>query len=137
MGSRRKSRILAVQALYSWEMTACEPESLYEFPWRSPSVDEETLVFARLLVAGTIDQVVDIDSHINAQLEHWDFSRLSKVDLAILRISAYELLYQSDTPANVAIDEAIGIAKEFGARDSYRFINGVLDGIRKRGKPSE
>ena len=132
MGSRRKSRILAVQALYSWDMTACEPDALYAFPWRSPTVAEDTLTFARLLVAGTLEHIDEIDRHITAQLEHWDFSRLARVDLAILRVSGYELLFQGDTPATVTIDEAIGIAKEFSDRDSFRFINGVLDGIRKR-----
>jgi N utilization substance protein B len=73
-----------------------------------------------------------VDRSIIRQLEHWDFSRLNKVDLAILRISAYCLLFQSDIPPSVTIDEAIDIAKEFGTDDSYRFINGVLDGIRKQ-----
>jgi N utilization substance protein B len=54
------------------------------------------------------------------------------VDLAILRISVYCLLFQADIPPSVTIDEAIDIAKEFGTDDSYRFINGVLDGIRKQ-----
>jgi N utilization substance protein B len=136
MGSRRKSRILAVQALYSWEMTSCDPGTLYDFSWRSPSIEEDTLTFARLLVAGTLENIDQVDEQIKAQLEHWDFSRLARVDLAILRVSAYQLLYQPDIPDSVAIDEAIGIAKEFAANESYRFINGVLDGIRKRSAAS-
>ncbi len=54
------------------------------------------------------------------------------MDLAILRLSAYCLLFQQDIPSSVTIDEAVDIAKEFGTDDSYRFINGVLDGIRKQ-----
>ncbi len=72
-----------------------------------------------------------IDEKIKEHLEHWDFSRLSRVDLAILRMSVFCLLYQPDIPATVTIDEAIDIAREFGTDDSYRFINGVLDSIQK------
>jgi N utilization substance protein B len=72
-----------------------------------------------------------VDGAIKRHLEHWDFSRLNKVDQAILRVSVYCLLYQPSIPASVTIDEAIDIAKEYGTDDSYRFINGVLDGIRK------
>jgi N utilization substance protein B len=68
---------------------------------------------------------------IRKHLQNWDFSRLNKVDLAVLRISVYALMYQPDTAPSIIINEAIGISKEFGTDDSYRFINGVLDGIRK------
>ena len=83
------------------------------------------------MITGTIENQADIDRAISEHLEHWDFSRLARVDLAILRISVYCLLYQANIPPTVTIDEAIDIAKEFGSDDSYRFVNGVLDGIRK------
>ncbi len=92
---------------------------------------DESLEFATLLITGTMENLGSIDSAIKNQLEHWDFKRLARVDLAILRISVYCLLYQKSIPATVTIDEAIDIAKEFGSDDSYRFVNGVLDGIRK------
>jgi N utilization substance protein B len=66
---------------------------------------------------------------IGKHLKNWDFSRLNRVDLAILRMSAYTLMYQKDTPASVVINEAIGISREFGTDESFRFINGVLDSI--------
>jgi N utilization substance protein B len=68
---------------------------------------------------------------IRRHLENWDISRLNRVDLAILRMSVYTLMYQSELAPSIVINEAIGIAKEFGTDDSYRFINGVLDGIRR------
>jgi N utilization substance protein B len=83
------------------------------------------------MIAGTIEQIDVIDSMIKKHLEHWAFERLRKVDLAILRVGAYSIFYQKDIPAQISIDEAIEIAKEYGSEDSYRFINGVLDGIRK------
>jgi len=136
MGIRRKGRILAFQALFAHELSGMGLAELQDFSWLDPQdlerIREESRDFARLLVAGTLEKLADVDSTIVRQLEHWDFSRLNKVDLAILRISAYCLLFQTDIPSSVTIDEAIDIAKEFGTDDSYRFINGVLDGIRKQ-----
>jgi N utilization substance protein B len=136
MGIRRKGRILAFQALYAHELSGIGLAELQAFAWLDPEdlerVQEESRDFARLLIAGTLEKLADVDACIVRQLEHWDFSRLNKVDLAILRVSVYCLLYQADIPHTVTIDEAIDIAKEFGTDDSYRFINGVLDGIRKQ-----
>lgn len=135
MGSRRKSRILALQALYSWGFTGAAVEELINFPWldeeRRSAYGEDTLQFAALLVKGTLERVDELDRRIEEQLEHWNFSRLAKVDLAILRFSTYSLIFQNDIPASITIDEAIDIAKKYGNDDSYRFVNGVLDGIRK------
>jgi N utilization substance protein B len=136
MGARRKGRILAFQALYAHELTGMPVGELAQFSWldqeNQEKIKPESMDFARLLVQGTIEKLPDVDGHIRKQLEHWDFSRLNKVDLAILRISAYCLIFQADIPPSVTIDEAIDIAREFGTDDSYRFINGVLDGIRKQ-----
>ncbi|MDR2589170.1 MAG: transcription antitermination factor NusB [Spirochaetales bacterium] len=87
--------------------------------------------FAAVLTAGTIENIGRIDEEISRLLEHWDFSRLLRIDLAILRVSAYSLLFIKDIPATVVIDEAVDIAKEFGTDDSYRFVNGILDALRK------
>jgi len=139
MGARRKGRILAIQALYAHELAGSEAGELAGFAWLDAQdkekISEDSRVFARLLIQGTLENLAEIDRYIKKQLEHWDFGRLNKVDLAILRISAYCLLFQADIPASVTIDEAIDIAKEFGTDDSYRFVNGVLDGIRKQIKP--
>ncbi len=90
------------------------------------------MAFPRLLAAGTIENIGRVDDVIREALEHWDISRLAKVDLALLRTSVYALLYREDIPARVTIDEAVEIAKEFGSADSYRFVNGVLDSIRQK-----
>ena len=94
-------------------------------------MNQESLDFARLIAGGTIQNLGEIDKQIKTQLEHWDFSRLNKVDQAILRMGVYSLMYQKDIPVSVTIDEAVDISKEYGTDESYRFINGVLDGIRK------
>jgi N utilization substance protein B len=72
---------------------------------------------------------------LDACLEHWDLDRVSKVELAVLRLSTFCLLYQKDLDSAVVIDEAIEITKEFTAEgaDSYKFVNGVLDAVVKKG----
>lgn len=135
MGSRRKARVLAFQALFCLEANPGAEEGILDFPWLDEEMlsryEEDTLVFARMLIAGTLEHRQEIDSRIESRLEHWDIHRLGKVDLAILRISAYALLFQKEIPATVTIDEAVDIAKDYGSDESYRFINGVLDGIHK------
>ena len=136
MGSRRKARVLALQALFSWDYTSQSGSELCRFEWlddeRRANYEEDTLMFARLIVQGSLENIEEIDKKIKEQLEHWDFSRLARVDLAILRFSIYGLLYQQDIPFSVTIDEAIDIAKQYGSGESYRFVNGVLDGVRKQ-----
>ena len=141
MASRRKGRILAFQAIYSWDVhysqvkKATIPEGLLDFSWaqknNEKALNEETSAFSRLLVMGTVENIRSIDRTIQKHLENWELSRLNRVDLAILRMSVYALMFQKDMPPSIVIDEAIGISKEFGADDSYRFVNGVLDSIRK------
>jgi N utilization substance protein B len=135
MASRRKGRILAFQALYFWESNRVPVEELAGFAWldekKRSSLDEDIASFSRALIAGAIENIGDIDNKIKDHLENWDITRLNRVDLAILRMSVYSLMFQSDIAPSIVIDEAIGICREFGADDSYKFVNGVLDSIRK------
>ncbi|MGA2546030.1 MAG: transcription antitermination factor NusB [Rectinemataceae bacterium] len=135
MASRRKARILAFQAIYAWDASGGKAEGILDFDWldeeKRLSLNDEVAAFARLLIAGTLECVEAVDEAIRSHLQNWSFERLKRVDLAVLRIGAYSLLYQRDIPAQITIDEAIEIAKEYGSEDSYRFINGVLDGIWK------
>ena len=88
--------------------------------------------FARLLISGTINHIDEIDVKIKSHLSAgWDFDRLNKVTLAVLRISVFAILYQKDLNPTIVIDEAIGISKDFGTDDSFKFINAILDTIRK------
>ena len=133
--ARRKGRILAFQALYSWDLGNVDVDNVLDFAWVEKEtlerMGEESLSFTRLLVSGTIEHIEEIDSVIKSHLTNWDFDRLNKVDLAILRISVYPLLFQKDLHSSIIIDEAIDISKEFGSDDSFKFINAVLDSIRK------
>ncbi len=133
--ARRKGRILAFQALYSWDLGNVDISNVLDFAWVEKEtlerMGDESLSFTRLLVSGTIEHIEEIDSVIKSHLTNWDFDRLNKVDLAILRISVYPLLFQKDIHSSIIIDEAIDISKEFGSDDSFKFINAVLDSIRK------
>lgn len=121
-----------MQALFSWDITRRPVEELLTLDWddRVGQVPE-TDAFARLLIAGTIENIDEVDQAIRTHLEHWEFGRLARVDLAILRLGTYSLLFQPDVPASVTIDEAVDIAKEFGSDESYRFVNGVLDAVNR------
>ena len=138
MASRRKGRILAFQALYSWDTgysltgDASIPEGLLDFSWANQNIpDEKMTAFSRLLVCGTVENISGVDKMIQEHLDNWELKRLNRVDLAILRMSVYTLMFQDDMPPSIVIDEAVEISKEFGADDSYRFVNGVLDSVRK------
>lgn len=135
--SRRKSRILAFQALYSWDASNEPIESLLQFSWveSKDSMEGEAFDFARLLISGTIENIDLIDDKIKTNLsQNWNFDRLNKVTLAILRISIYSLLFQKEIPGTIVIDEAISISKDYGLDDSFKFVNAILDKISKEQK---
>lgn len=137
--SRRKSRIIAFQSIYSWDVNNIPLEELLTFSWLNKDsensnkndINDETL-FASIIVKGTIDNISQIDELIDSHLStNWSKDRINKVTLAILRTSIYELKFQSGSNPKIVIDEAINIAKEYGADDSFKFINAVLDKIGK------
>lgn len=86
--------------------------------------------FSEELIAGVLDHLEEVDTEIKAYAENWDFDRIAKMDLAILRLAIYELLYRLDIPPIVSINEAIDLSKQFSGPDSKRFINGILDKMK-------
>ncbi len=131
MGSRRSARIIALQALYQIDISNKTIGEILDFDWLEKKIDHISLEFAGHLIEGTMKERDFIDAAITRQLEHWDLKRVSYIDRAILRFSTFSLFFQRDVPDTVVINEAIDLAKMFGTDDSYRFVNGVLDGIRK------
>lgn len=140
--SRRKSRIVAFQGLYSWDVGGMNEKDVLELSWvNSPSseegesekapLDNESSAFSRMLIAGTIENIAKIDETIKAHLTNWDFNRVNRVTIAILRMSVYSLMFIKDVEPSIVIDEAIDIAKNYGPDDSYKFVNAILDNIRK------
>lgn len=132
MGTRRRARELALQMLYQFELTAASPEAMHADFDEWQNAGEAQRDFADALLRGTVARLSEIDDELRRQTTHWRLERLAAVDRNILRLAMYELIYEQDTPPAVVIDEAIEIAKKYGAKDSGRFVNGVLDGFLKR-----
>lgn len=124
--ARRKARKLAVQAVYSWQLsqnTFSEIEAQYLTDNDTSKVDVD--YFLQLL-NGVGSHYKSLDNTLSPFLDR-PINELDPVELAVLRIAAYELRERLDVPYKVAINEAIELAKSFGADDSHRFVNGVLD----------
>lgn len=131
---RRRGRILAFQALYAWDVGSLSPIDLLCFPWIERAENERSdddFIFSRLIFLGTIEHIDEIDALIIKHLENWDFNRLKRVDKAILRLSTYSILFQKDTDPRIVINEAVSIARTFGTDDSFKFVNAVLDSIKR------
>lgn len=132
MGNRRKSREIALQALYQIEMLGTPgPGGDLRRSLFAKEVDDDVESFAMELVNGTTEHLKEIDALIEKQSTHWRLARMAVVDRNILRLAVYELLYGREIPVSVTLNEAIEIAKKFGTEESGSFINGVLDQIAK------
>jgi N utilization substance protein B len=137
MGIRRRGRELALQALYQIEMTGdLSPGALDRF-WGYFEGSAKAKEFAGRLVSGVLANRERIDQSIGQSADNWKLTRMARVDLTILRMATYELLFCPDIPMNVSIDEAIEIGKRFGSDDSPTFINGVLDQVAIAGGVKE
>jgi len=132
LGQRRRAREYALQMLFQIDLSGGTPDEIFEDFWSPMEVTPEVREFAERLVRGTIDDVESLDTAIAAATEHWRIERMATVDRNVLRLATYELMREPDVPAAVVIDEAIEIAKKYGSEDSGKFINGVLDSIRRR-----
>lgn len=123
MAHRHKSRELAFKALYSWELNK---STIFT---DITNIENISSPFGEEMFNGTLKNIDIIDETIIANLDNWHFERLDKVDLSILRVSTYSLLFQRDISRVIIIDEAINMTKEFGSENSFKFVNGVLDSI--------
>jgi N utilization substance protein B len=134
---RHRAREAALQMLYQWEIgRASMPEVLKTFwvhdglPGRALSDDQRS--FAERLAGGVAGTLGDIDPEIVHAAEHWRIERMNVMDRLVLRLAVYELLHEPGTPARVIINEALELARTYSTDDAVRFINGVLDAIRRR-----
>jgi len=93
---------------------------------------EQSFLYAKTLVEGTLEHRDEIDQMIREQADNWRLERMPAVDRNILRLAVFEMLYEKDVPKLVVVDEAIELAKRFGSEQSGRFVNGLLDGLLKQ-----
>jgi N utilization substance protein B len=138
--SRRLARESAIQFLYSTDFNRDEDldEMLKEFfdadernieDKLQDTLSSNDMKFAEEIIRGTIDKLQHIDQLIQSNTTGWTKERIAKVDLAILRLALYEILYREDIPSSVAINEAIELAKKYSTDESGGFVNGVLGKI--------
>lgn len=126
--ARRRARECAVQALYSWQVSqndVAEVELAFVTEQDLKGVD---VAYFRKLLRQTVENLTAVDEAIEPFLDRAT-DELTPIEKAILRFAAYELKYELDVPYKVVINEAIEVAKTFGAEDSHKYINGVLDKI--------
>lgn len=128
MGTRRKSRELALQMLFQSDMGKQPAEEVRRSFWsQRAEVEQETRGFADDLFRTATDRGVEIDALIQKHAEHWRLERMAAVDRNILRAAMAELIGFPQTPKPVVINEALEIARKFSSPESVHFINGVLD----------
>jgi len=148
--NRRIGRECALKMLFAHKIDADQkdPERLYETFWANFRFADDALgepletvdaplptasrLFAEALVKGVAEFCPVLDQKIVAAAKNWSIERMTTVDLSILRLGAFELLYRPDIPARVSINEAIEIAKRYGTKESPAFINGLLDKISQQ-----
>lgn len=128
---RRAGRVAAFQYLYAWSLNAPRDlaEDLRVF-FEEQEKPREYYAFGEELIHGTLEHVAEIDARIRSLAENWEFDRIARIDLAILRIAMFEMMFRKDIPPVVSINEAIDLSKEFSSLDSKRFINGMLDRLK-------
>jgi N utilization substance protein B len=133
--SRHRAREAAVQMLYQWEVGRASMFDVGQTFWTGPAVSEplaeELQAFATRLATGVAGTVADLDPMITEAADNWRIERMNVLDRLILRLAIYEFLHEPETPAKVVINEALELARTFSTDDSVRFINGILDAVRR------
>jgi N utilization substance protein B len=131
MGKRRKARESTLQILFQLEFNGSDAESVIRQFWEGKKTAKEVRDYCQWLIKGIISHQEKVDNIIQSASEHWRVSRMPIVDRNILRMAAFELLYEEDVAPAIVINEAIEIAKKFSSEQASTFINGVLDALRK------
>jgi N utilization substance protein B len=123
---RHKARELALQGVYSWQLSSNAVEQVELMLATSNDMKQVDMTLFQRLLRGAVTQYDELDQQIKPYLGRLP-EELDPIEKAILRISTFELVHCIETPYKVIINEAIELAKSFGAQDSHKFINGVLD----------
>lgn len=131
---RRAAREDALKALYAWELGGgLEDDHTVAFPEAFDGRRDED--YFSFLTGGVKEHRMELDAEISAFSENWRIERISKIDLTILRIAIYEMLFSEDTPCEVSMNEAIELDKKFGSGDGT-FVGGILAGFYRARKNS-
>jgi transcription antitermination factor NusB len=131
MSARRKARELTLKALYAYEISGSDTQRISDDIISSSQIKEVAKEFSHVLFEKVVHNIERIDKLIKGSVKSWDFSRIALVEKNILRMGICELLFFSETPVAIIINEAIELGKKYGEKDSKNFINGVLDYMAK------
>jgi len=133
---RHRGREAALQILYQWEIGRTDvthaSQIFFGHQWPGDQPDADLQTFATELAHDTVRRLDTVDPLIAATAEHWRPERMAVIDRLILRLAVCEMLQKSGTPAAVIINEALELARTFSTEEAVKFINGMLDGIRKK-----
>ena len=133
--ARSRGREVAVQLLDSFEQNKYVDDGQLMPSEEAGEAGEEVVAFARDLLSGFIKERTAVDANVDKRLDNWTIHRLAVADRAVLRLGAYELLYCSDTPVKVAINEYIELAKKYGSEaKTAKLVNAVLDRIARESR---
>ncbi|MBI5380593.1 MAG: transcription antitermination factor NusB [Opitutae bacterium] len=128
---RRDGRVAALQYLYAWSLnTPADLSDDLRLFFEHQEQPRTHYAFGEEIIHGVLENRETIDSHIRALAHNWEFDRIARIDLAILRIAIFEMLHRKDIPPVVSINEAIDLSKQFSNADAKRFINGILDRLK-------
>ncbi len=127
--TRRKARKTALQVLYESDCVGHDIDPILERLRQEQSLPEEAVLFVKELADGVIGHMKEIDSQIQKYAPSYPVSQISIIDRTILRIAIYEIMFHKQVSVQIAINEAVELAKSFGSSNSHRFINGVLGSV--------
>jgi transcription antitermination protein NusB len=136
-GPRRRAREVAFRVAFQADVLGDAFAETWEARRAEEHLSDEQAELVQDVVRTLTGKGAEIDGLLRGAAAHWPLERLAGTDRAVLRSAVAELLSRAGTPARVVIDEAIEIAKEFGAEESGRFVNGVLDTIARGLRPAE
>jgi N utilization substance protein B len=128
---RRGARERALQFLFGLDFTEYDWEGSLESFWATCASRPGVRKYAESLVRGVMENLEDLDAAIGKAAENWAPDRIGRIERNILRVALFEMRHGEDVPTTVAINEAVEVAKRFGAEEAPRFVNGVLDRLRK------
>lgn len=128
---RRASREAAMKLLYQLEIQKSDRSEQIDIALEDENLTDNDKKYIKSIVDGVYEKVILIDSIIEKKSMGWKISRLSKIDLSILRIGIYEILYRDDIPYSVTVNEAVELAKRYSSEDAGAYVNGLLAKVTK------
>jgi N utilization substance protein B len=134
MGGRRLSREMALKVLFQIDLVSTNIEETLKYTFGNDKFLDEVKEFTLILVKGVMINLSEIDKAINNYTNNWSLERITNIDRNILRMAIYEILYLNNIPKSVSINEAVELAKKYGTKSSFSFVNGVLGKINKNDK---